>query len=318
MYIETLDDPPVQVRTSRLDFIDRQTLRAALRPASMSEPRSGFQRAPVLNHIARIAADLAAGKTRIENPLIVGRADNIPGLVLIDGQQRLLAADRARYDTPLPVMTLTYASDREMAAAFLVINTTRALPPTLLDELHALLDTAAPEASTGTLTQKLAEHLNTSPTSPIRGDVALYATKGRISVRALRQALGDSLAHGALRLAMQSGIDPADMAETMLAAIIDAFAQDWNGHTSATSRLLHGSGLTAALAAVDIIATTLTTLQRSEIARRLGCMAHACAWTSGRWMTTIGPLPWNAVQNTPAHRALLRDTLCRLAAIASL
>ena len=77
--------------------------------------------------------------------------------------------------------------------------------------------------------------------------------------------------------------------------------------TARTSRLVHGTGIQAAMHAMDAIHAATGTVDRDGFAGPLLMLRPHCRWRSGAWeFADAGTrLPWDGVQNVPAHRDLL-------------
>lgn len=282
----------------------------------LSNRNDGFQRLPIQQHISTIAADLSSGRTRLENPIILGVTEKNPLFVIIDGQQRLLACEKIDYQEKIPVIINTYKTDDQMASAFLTINASRPLPPALLDELRTVIGPAdGPTTSHLQQAREIIRLLNDKEDSPLYQDIAFYQTSGRIRSRAMRDAINQSLRNGFLYKIARSTPDTTALytaTASALKAIINAYPDEWNGHTAKSSRLIHGAGIRASFTALDTISLTLDTTDVTIISGRLALTAPHCAWTSGHWNTPDGPVPWNHIQNTPSDISILCAAMTRL------
>ncbi len=286
----------------------------------------GFQRQPIQDRIRTIASALREPDGSIPNPVIVAlRADDIGGIPtknaagwVLDGQQRLLACVAAGYTKPIPTIVKTMDEPEDLRREFVAINNARPLPAGLVAEILSKLVPMPPRLGDETLARLLTELLNYSDTSPIRGAVRQQTNPtGRIRDTALVRGLRHSLSHGALselggerEAVLCAGYN---LVRAFLSAMTDVFHADWSGRTPATSRLVHGTGIVGMLHAMDVIHALTGADCHESFAGPLIALRPNCAWTRGTWDFGAGiALPWNGLQNVPAHATLLSRHLERV------
>jgi hypothetical protein len=277
----------------------------------------GFQRPPVEEHIAAIARALREPGARLRSPVVVGVIQNggrDDGAYIVDGQQRLLACIRAQYYQTLNVMVARAGSISELRDLFVTVNNVRPLPRALVAEIVATAG-SDPHPGDGTLALLIVEALNARDDSPLRGQIKRGTNPGgTISDAALVHGLRNSLAHGALsacaksrEAALRWGVD---LIANFMAAVQGVFREAWEGLDARSSRLLHGTGTVAILHAMDVVHAHTGAASREAFEGPLLLLRPHCRWTAGAWDFADGTrLPWNRVQNVPAHRSMLSGHL---------
>src|SRR5262249_23081054 len=92
----------------------------------------------------------------------------------------------------------------------------------------------------------------------------------------------------------------------------DVFRKDWDGHTSKTSRLLHGAGLVSMGYVMDELHIRERATRRKQFELGLQPLVGRTHWTSGEWNFGSERRPWNSLQNTTADYRLLSHHLVRI------
>jgi DGQHR domain-containing protein len=314
---------------------------------------SGYQRPEVLSHIAEIRAFLDGPDPMLPNavvlaftsvvkfepaeaefnplsqsrrgtlsiPLAEGADEhNKPGLI-VDGQQRLAAirdAKRQRF----PVCITAFITDdlAEQTEQFILVNSTKPLPKTLIYELLPHTKASLPT----TLRKKrfpayLAEQLNFHESSPLRNMIRTQTTpEGIVKDNSILRMLENSLAEGLLfryRARDESGGDFTKMLKALFAfwgAVKAVFPEAW-GQPPKKSRLLHGAGVLGLGFLMDAIADRYRghdVPSRELFSSDLAPIRDVCRWTDGYWDFGGGRTrKWNEIQNTSRDIELLANHL---------
>jgi DGQHR domain-containing protein len=307
----------------------------------------GFQRHQVAPHIKEIRDYMAREDALLPNAVIVAFLDNVkvedlgngivdvvisvpegekrPGFV-VDGQQRLTALSGLRKPGfQVFVSALVCKDYNELRQQFVLINNTRPLPKTLINELLPNVD-GLPERFTA---KKFAAHLvnllNFRRDSVLRGEIRQHTNpKGILSDNAIQKIVMNSASDGAIRSLIQEGdIDTDSMHKLegeafklfndFFAAIIEVFGKEWVGMNQKTSRLRHGTGLVAMgfvmeqLYSADLPACSTN---RGKFVAGLNLLKPHTAWTSGVWELGGGVRTrWNGFQNNPTDIHVLSEYL---------
>lgn len=308
----------------------------------------GYQRPGVLRHIAEIRRYLESPDALMPNALTVAFDDRVrfeplplpttvqyarfgelivplghaadeadmPGW-LVDGQQRAAAIDAAtRGSVPVAVAAFIDADQARQREQFLRVNSTRALPKSLIYELLPV--TAGPLSAAlerRRLPALLAERLNYHPASPLYRMIQTATNPdGVIKDNSILRSLHNSLTDGALY--PYRGRDDQDpdtgpmlrLVGNFWTAVLQVFPGAW-GLPPRKSRLMHGAGVVTLGALMDEIAEPVQGLPTAEaFGDGLRLIEADCRWTSGTW--EFGP-GWNAIQNTGRDATQLTDFLLR-------
>lgn len=308
----------------------------------------GYQRGEVARHIASISAYIESDRSMIPNGLVIafdstvtftptgpppgGDAGSwcVPGTVtipinpdgspraglIVDGQQRTAAIRAARVEQfPVSVVGFVPDDDDDQRAQFVLVNSTRPLPRSLIHELLPGIDAALPRAlSAKRVPAALVERVNFDPRSPLCGRIKTPTNPyGYLSDTAFLNGLAASLTDGwlyALRDPRDGTCDVDTAFEVLClfwSAVRDVFPLAWDMRPD-RSRLTHGAGIRALCAVADAIVDDYPCRDglAGDIAAGLRRIAGRCAWTSGSWEFADGTsLPWNGIENTGTHIAKL-------------
>lgn len=292
---------------------------------------TGFQRPRIAGHIREIRDYLARPEAILPNAIVLAFSDGVkisragtlnvdvssgpPGW-LVDGQQRLSAALEVHNGFELLVSAFICEDLSELNRQFILVNNTRPLPKPLVYELlpsttglpHRLSDRA--EAAL------LTEELNYRDNSSLRGQILQQTNpEGVVKDTLLQKLLMNSIQHGALRNGHSSR--PSlnrrfELVSSFFEAVQEIFADDWQGHTAKTSRLLHGAGIISMGYVMDELNIRRGASKVRDFKTGLRPLVGRTHWTSGEWHFTDERRPWNALQNTSGDYRRLSHHLVRL------
>lgn len=315
----------------------------------------GYQRPEVLSHIAEIRAYLEGQSPMIPNALVIAFDSRVrfepqpmprgangcpyarPGTLIIpldealsdedkpgfivDGQQRLAAVRDATISCfPICVTAFVTNDVREQTEQFILVNSTKPLPKSLIYELLPGTDTMLPS-----LLQRrrfpalLLERLNRDEGSPLQNMIQTPTTpEGTIKDNSMLRMLENSLSDGVLYRFRADEDEDAD-ADAMLSvltsfwgAVRDVFDDAW-GLPPKRSRLMHGAGVVSMGFVMDAIAERHRAAgfpTTEAFGEDLAPLKDVCRWTDGYW--DFGPgcqRKWNEIQNTSKDIQLLSNYL---------
>jgi len=310
----------------------------------------GYQRPEVISHIASIRRYLESEEPMIPNALVVAfnrrvafephnssretprtgdiviplsrttDVESLPGWI-VDGQQRTAALrDAAIRSFPIFVTAFITDDDEEQKAQFILVNSTKPLPKSLIYELLPSTSAALPPAlEVRRFPARLLEHLNWDSDSPLKGMIRTPTTpEGLIKDNSVLRMLETSLSDGALYRWRDSNSGTGDLTlmlqfvKNYWMAVSEVFADAW-GLPPRKSRLMHGVGITSLGYLMDAIADRLWEIEIPTVhdfASDLEPLVDICAWTRGEWR--FGPnsvRAWNDLQNTQKDTQLLTNLL---------
>jgi DGQHR domain-containing protein len=305
----------------------------------------GYQRPEVSSHIDQIRRYLESEGPMIPNAMVLafdkrvkfrsangsrsvasGRhgfldipldEDTRPGWI-VDGQQRAAAIREAILDQfPVFIVAFVTDSEAEQSEQFILVNSTKPLPTSLLYELLPGTRTTLPTKLHVRRTDAVtADMLNTNKESVFCGRIKT-ATKpdGKINQTAVMNMVRNSRTDGVLYRA--AGDDPTspdydtmfDVLNDYWAAVADVFPDAWTLEPR-RSRLTHGAGIVSMGWIMDAVADRLrrkcTFPTKSDFEKDLRKLQPHCFWTEGVW--PLGPgldRRWNELQNTPKDVQML-------------
>jgi len=310
----------------------------------------GFQRLEVVSHITEIRDFVESEGAMIPNSIIMAFSPQIrfvPGrrprgcpsyirsgiLVIptlpsdskdarpasvVDGQQRLAAVRSAKVkEFPLSIVGF-FAEQEARTEQFILVNSTKPLPRSLIHEILPNTRTRMPTAlQRKRAAAELLEELNRNPTSPLCGKVRTHTNRvGPIRDTSILQLLENSMSDGALFTFR--GLPDSDRRKHMFdvvcaffAAVKDVFPEAWSLPPK-KSRLMHGAGIRSMGYLMDAIAhrRSLSQPTQAQFAADLRAIEKSCSWTSGYWQFGRGRRRrWNEIQNTSQDIQLLTDYL---------
>lgn len=258
----------------------------------------------------------------LEVPLDVLRPESeLPGWI-VDGQQRTAAlrdADVASF----PVFATAFISENaaQQREQFILVNSTKPLPRSLLYELLPATSDGLPSAlERRRLPAILLDRLNHDADSPLRGIIQTPTMGGGvIKDNSILRMIENSLTDGALYLARFNASTEQGLVESMLAilkafwsACRDTFPDAW-GISPRKSRLMHGAGIITMGLVMDAVADRIDpSSDRIQVffGEHLTRLKPHCHWMSGTWEFASGMTrSWSDIQNTPRDIQLLADHL---------
>jgi DGQHR domain-containing protein len=307
----------------------------------------GYQRPEVSSHIAEIRRYIESDGPTIPNALVLafdervsfealngesvesGRFgwlkvpfddENMPGWI-VDGQQRAAAIREADIDRfPVFVIAFIAASEEEQAEQFILVNSTKPLPKSLLFELIPNTSTRLPSnLHARRLDAILCDRLNHADGSVFFGRIKTATNPdGKINQTAVMNMIRNSRTDGLLyRFGGGGGEEPdidamQDVVQDFWAAVAEVFVEAWE-RDPRKSRLTHGAGIIGMGYIMDAIGDRLRKEgipDTEEFAKDLWDLEPACRWTDGSWEFGPGLVRrWNEIQNTPKDVQMLANYL---------
>lgn len=289
----------------------------------------GFQRHQIASHIRDIRDYLGREDALLPNAVIVafiegvgiqdlgnGRqeiridvANGPPGFV-VDGQQRLTALSGLnKPGFQVFVSALVCKNYDELRQQFVLINSTRPLPKSLIYELLPSVEGLPERYTARRFAAKVVERLNFTGGRALRGEIRQHTNpSGVISDTAMQKLVMNSASHGALREFVRFE-DREDRAVGLIneyfEAVADVFGGEWVGMTPRVSRLRHGAGIVAMGFVMDHLVATRNASVKGDFIPILELLKPFTAWTGGSWRIGGHVFPWNAIENTPTDIDLL-------------
>ncbi|AZO73516.1 DGQHR domain-containing protein DpdB [Mesorhizobium sp. M1D.F.Ca.ET.043.01.1.1] len=292
----------------------------------------GFQRPQIAGHIREIRDYLEKPSAILPNPIVVafmgsaslemlpspsgsseGKFGHLtidvtggaPGWI-VDGQQRFTALSEMR-DREFEVLVSGFICDslEELQKQFILINNTRPLPKALVYELLPQVSDLPPRMSNRSQAALVIEALNYREGSALRGMIRQQTNpKGIIRDTVLQRVVMNSLTDGALRLYADDNHlllgHGVDLVSEFFHAVRHVFADDWDGKSPKTSRLVHGAGIIAMGYVMEALHVMTGAEDRQAFARGLRHLKGRTAWSSGEWVFGHEHRRWNGLQNVPS------------------
>ncbi len=313
----------------------------------------GYQRPEIINHIAEIRNYLESSSPLIPNAIIVafnkrfsfhptnegsteeaeGQAGRIeialdgirkesdkPGWI-VDGQQRIAALREAKLEKfPIFVIGFVAENEQEQRDQFILVNSTKSLPKSLIYELLPETGSQLPSFLEGRkLPSLLLVRLNFDEKSPLLGLIKTPTNpQGLIKDNSILRMLENSLNDGVL-FRYRNVATGEDDIDGMIQALFEywkavkiVFKDAW-GRPPNRSRLFHGAGIISLGYLMDAISDRY---RREKIPDRdcflenLKPLKEICCWTNGHWEFGMGSQrKWNELQNTSSDIQLLASFL---------
>ncbi|HRQ58624.1 MAG TPA: DGQHR domain-containing protein DpdB [Azoarcus taiwanensis] len=291
----------------------------------------GFQRHQVASHIKDIRDYLSREDALLPNAVIVAFIDGVqvkdlrhgvveveisvkdgskPGFV-VDGQQRLTALSGIQKPGfEVFVSALVCKDYNELRQQFVLINSTRPLPKTLIYELLPTVDGLPERFTQRKFSARIVDRLNFTRGSSLYGEVRQHTNpSGVISDTAMQKFIMNSASDGAIRDMVQYE-DREERAYQLVSeffhAVASVFGPAWAGMTPRFSRLRHGAGIVAMGFVMDHLYSAEGASDRHQFEPGLRLLQPFTAWTSGQWpLEPWDTRPWNGIQNTPSDIDLL-------------
>jgi len=241
---------------------------------------------------------------------------------LVDGQQRSAALRDADLEGfHVPAVGFIARDTADQRAQFILVNSTKPLPPGLIHEL--LPQTGGelpPKYARKRLPATVMTLLNHEDDSPFKGLIATPTEPwGYIKDNSVLKMIENSLYDGALyqyRDPMDGSGDEEQMALHLKVFwnVVRATWPDAWSQPPRRSRLTHGVGIQSLGYVMDALTEGVLAadIPGTGIEERLAGLVPHCAWTSGHWQFNgEEPRRWNALQNTPQDVRLLSAALRR-------
>ena len=289
----------------------------------------GFQRHQIASHIRDIRDYLGRESALLPNAVILAFIDGVdiqdlgdgrlevridvsdgpPGFV-VDGQQRLTALTGLnKPGFQVFVSALVCKNYDELRQQFVLINSTRPLPKSLIYELLPSVEGLPERYTARRFAAKVVERLNFTGGRALRGEIRQHTNpQGVISDTAMQKLVMNSASHGSLREFVRFE-DREDRAVQLIneyfEAVADVFGGEWVGMTPRVSRLRHGAGIVAMGFVMDLVVANQNAAAKTDFVPTLEVLKPFTAWTSGSWKMDGHEFPWNAIQNTPSDIDLL-------------
>ena len=289
----------------------------------------GFQRHQIATHIRDIRDYLARDDALLPNAVIVAFIDGVqiedlgcgrleivvddqngpPGFV-VDGQQRLTAmSGLGKPDFQVFVSAVVCKNYDELRQQFVLINSTRPLPKSLIYELLPSVEGLPERYTARRFAARVVERLNFPGGRALRGQIRQHTNPGGvISDTAMQKLVMNSAAHGAIREFIQYEAREeraVDLINQYFEAVADVFGGEWVGMSPRVSRLRHGAGIVAMGFVMDLLFASQGATTKEGFHPGLELLKPYTAWTSGMWKMKDYEMPWNDIQNTPSDIDIL-------------
>jgi DGQHR domain-containing protein len=289
----------------------------------------GFQRHQISSHIRDIRGYMARKEALLPNALIVAFLDGIsirhhkdgridvaidtkngpPGFV-VDGQQRLTAL--SGLDKPgfqVFVSALVCKDYDELRQQFVLVNSTRPLPKSLIYELLPSVEGLPERYTARRFAARVVERLNFTGSTALRAEIRQHTNPGGvISDTAMQKLVMNSASQGAVRdlITYEDREDRAfSLIDEYFAAVAQVFGGEWRGMSPRHSRLRHGAGIVSMGFVMDLLYASQGATTAKDFAVGLELLKPYTAWTSGMWKMPEYDIAWNDLQNTPTDIDLL-------------
>ncbi|WP_415720191.1 DGQHR domain-containing protein DpdB [Photobacterium ganghwense] len=362
---KTLKVPALRIRQGK----ERQLFSLAIegknitRVAAISRIRRGeedllgYQRPEVQSHIREIQRYIESENPMIPNPVIIAFDERVefessqensdigylvipvsdnedfikPGFI-VDGQQRTAALRDAEIESfMMPVSAFIANNDEEQREQFMLVNSTKPLPKTLLHELAPHTKGRLPsDLQARKFPSLLTQRLNFGE-GPLKGKIKTATNpEGIIADTSIIKMLDASLKEGALYRFRDPETGMGDESKMLSvlnhfwSAVKEVFSEDWEKKPR-DSRLLHGVGVLSLGSLMDEIDQLYMTIKGSEVRgeptpydffkAELETIKDVCHWSSGAWDfgKDIEGQPikrrWNELQNLSKDISLVTDYL---------
>lgn len=310
----------------------------------------GYQRPEALKHIASIRHYIESASPMIPNGIVIafdgsvkfeptgpsdgwsqvgeivipiGDGDKRPGWI-VDGQQRSAAIREARVEAfPIPVTAFITDDPAEQREQFILVNSTKPLPKSLIYELlPGTVGLLPPALARRKISAQLLEALNNDPDSPFHWRIQTATNPdGIIKDNSVLRMLDNSIIEGYLYNFRDPDDGSGDIPEmarfvnNFWSAVAQVFPNDWHS-IPRRSRLVHGAGIVSMGFLMDAMADRLhgeQRLSKQTFVVELGSISEQCCWSTGEWRLSNGEWRrWNSFQNTSRDVQLLTDHLLSL------
>ncbi len=249
-------------------------------------------------------------------------SNSMPPGWIVDGQQRVAACrDAVRSEFRLIVSAFIASSEEDQREQFVLVNSAKPLPKSLIFELLPSTHGMLPEKL---LRRKLAisllQKLNLDKSSSLHLQIKTITNPGgQITDNSILRLLESSLSDGYLykhRNPLTGDGDLEIMASVISSffeSIQEVFPEDWALPPS-KSRLTHGAGIAAVGNLMDEILLQEDISENSfDFKFHLESIKSQCAWSNGFWISKDGSkVNWNDIQNTAQDIRFLSEVLASI------
>ncbi|UJW28815.1 DGQHR domain-containing protein [Saccharothrix sp. AJ9571] len=227
---------------------------------------------------------------------------------LVDGQQRAAAIRDARVgEFPIAAVGFIARSEEEQRSQFILVNSTKTLPPGLIHELLPATTGQVPHAyERRRVPAAVMAALNRDAGGPFGGVIkSPTAPLGYIQDTSVLKMVEHSLTDGCLYQYRNPATGEADLTAitahltTYWAAVAGTWQTAWT-LPPRKSRLTHGAGISAMGYVMDALTEDILAdeLDPAGLRRQLAALAPHTAWTRGTWQIDGEVRRWDSVQNT--------------------
>ena len=241
---------------------------------------------------------------------------------IVDGQQRAAALRTAKKEK-MPVSVVAFESKNvtEEREQFVLVNTTKPLPRSLVYELLPNIDGhIPPKMKKRKAAYILLEELNLVEDSPfylrIQTTTARHIESANIKDMSVLKMLENSMRDGILYRFQKNQIKMIALLHNFWLAVRSFYPEAW-GVGPRKSRLTHGVGIVSMGYLMDTVAYRLirdeTVPTVEEFKREIKILGRSLPWMDGVWHFSDNLiLPWNELQNTSRHIDILSNHLIRI------
>ena len=205
----------------------------------------------------------------------------------------------------------------ELRQQFVLINNTRPLPKALIYELLPTVDGLPDRYTARSFASKMVERLNYDSTSSLRGQIYQHTNPdGIIRDTSIQKIVMNSSSDGLIRdLVNQTDFEDRTFSiiNNYFTAVQEVFADDWDGMTPRTSRLVHGAGIVAMGYVMEVLYARGDAHSVEDFSNGLQCLRNVVHWREGTWkFSEDDERAWNAIQNTSGDITTLSNHLVRI------
>ncbi|MBB6055490.1 DGQHR domain-containing protein DpdB [Tolumonas osonensis] len=317
----------------------------------------GYQRPEVLSHIKEIQRYIESSNPIIPNPIIIAFDESVSfepidesssfGYLkiplfsdgkkagfIVDGQQRTAALRDADVENfMMPVSAFIAHTDEEQREQFMLVNSTKPLPKTLLNELAPYtLGRLPSDLQAKKFPSMLTLSMNFQD-GPLKGLIKTATNpSGVIADTSIIKMIDASLREGALyrfrdsKTGTGDSISMLQLLNNFWTAVHHVFDEDWNKKPR-YSRLLHGVGIMSLGSLMDHIDAQHMLFENLEdwnpiptvefYIEELKFIKDKCHWSSGAWDFGVDidgisiTRKWNQLQNVSKDIYLLSDYIVK-------
>ncbi len=307
---------------------------------------SGYQRPEIEDHISDIREYLERRDSILPNSVVVAfniklcfqkskcinqhtatgflelpTSDKLAPGWIVDGQQRVAAIRGLSRDAfPISVIGFESASKEEEMEQFVLMNSVRPLPKSLLYELLPGLGDAVPQKLRKRRdASRILEKLNWDNDSPfhfrINTMTSRHIESANIKDLSILKMIENSMTNGAIMKFRNAHSKSIRLLKNYWAAVSTVYGNAWHSEPR-KSRLTHGVGIISMGYVMDSITFQLSEeyeiVPEKAFVRELRILGEDIPWTKGRWR--FGKevvMPWNEIQNINRHIELVTNFLIR-------